>query len=124
MTEYADLPIRQIPLPQAQQVGESAWRTTWKASYTPAEVPIPPMPPVPQPLAPIANVIALIADKPGQLRVEVLSDIEVARREELAYLSLVFQRLDAALPDLRIEGYENHPVLRLTDPRADPGEGR
>ena len=99
--------------------GDGWWRQVWQVEHAQAGTPQLPALPVPPPegaeFAPTgATLIGVFQAGSGCLRVEVLSRQRQLSSEEVGYVSLLMQALQRNLGPLRINGYEDHPILRVT----------
>lgn len=58
--------------------------------------------------------MGIVAESAREFRVEVLSRDERLQSDEIGYLSLLFQELRSRLGVLRIDGSDDHPILKMS----------
>lgn len=111
---YDSAQVRVVPFPEAEACGDGWWRVAWRVEVTPWELPRDlHLPPPSRELGDLTLVVAVLPRQPGQITVEALSRHEKLIGEEVAYISLVMQAIRALYQEITIDGYENHPILRM-----------
>jgi len=111
---YDPSQIRLVPFPKAKVYGDGWWCSAWEVETVPRELPKGlRLPPPPWEIGGAPLIVAILAREPGQITVEVLSRHEKLFGEEVAYISLIMQAIHALYPEITIEGYSDHPVLRM-----------
>jgi len=109
---YADLPIRQIPLPLSTQEPGGWRRTVWQLSALSFDLSGWAPPAVPTELTVTRLVTATRPNESGLVLV-VFTDDE-RHPHNLVYISLLLRSLaKCSRGNLAIEGIEDHPILRL-----------
>jgi hypothetical protein len=100
--------------PVATAVGNGWWRVEWVIEYQADDAPSLPHLPILYPeFANLSFVIALVPAGRQRLRLEVLSRYEKLDPLEIAFLSLLLQDLRDSVGPLRVDGFDNHPMLRM-----------
>src|SRR5579885_2862006 len=111
---YDPSQIRVVPSPEAEACDSGWWRTTWKIETLPQEV-IGDLhlPPPSHELGDLSLIVGVVLAAPGHITVEVLSRHEKLIGEEIAYVSLVMQAIRALYQEIIVDGYTDHPILRV-----------
>jgi hypothetical protein len=122
---YGNVKARFVPFPATEAAGGGWWRQVWQVEHahgaTP-ELPRLPVPPADDPAfaSTGATLIGVLQGGNGRLRVEVLSRQRQLTSEEVGYVSLLMQALQHSIGPLLINGYEDHPILHVTQAPATP----
>lgn len=123
---YGSVKARFIAFPPTAPAGGGWWRQVWHVEHTPTTTPELPGLTVPPTEGPEftqtgTTLIGVFQSGSGCLRVEVLSRHRQLSSEEVSYVSLLMQALQRSLGPLQINGYEDHPILHVT--QAPPAAG-
>jgi hypothetical protein len=116
---YGNVKARYIAFPATVPAGSGWWRQVWQVNHSQTASPeLPALPAPPSEDAEFAStgatLIGVFQSGGGCLRVEVLSRQRQLSSEEVGYISLLMQALQRSLGPLRINGYADHPILRVT----------
>lgn len=118
---YDSSKIRLVPFPEAQDCGDGWWCSAWEVETSPRE--LAPGLRLPRPfreLEGLTLVVAVWPREPGRIAVEAFSRHKAIIGEEVAYISLIMQSIRALYEEITIDGYSDHPILRMaTDTAAD-----
>jgi len=118
LPDYAVLGIRVVPPPVAEEYGDGWWRIRWSVATEPADYPRNLH--LPQPfsgLDGLSLVVAVLPEAPGHIVIEHLTKYPRLIGEEAAYISLILQAIRSQYQQITIDGYTDHPVLKLATAR-------
>ena len=116
---HGHVKARFIAFPATVPAGGGWWRQVWQVEHAQTATPeLPALPLTPSETqefaAPGPTLLGVFQSGSGCLRVEVLNRQRQLASEEVGYVSLLMQALQRSLGPLRINGYEDHPILHVT----------
>jgi len=118
LPDHATLSIRVVPPPVAEEYGDGWWRTRWPVVTEPADYPRNLHLPKPfSGLDGLSLVVAVLPGAPGHIVIEQLTKYPRLIGEEAAYISLILQAIRAQYQQITIDGYTDHPILKVATAR-------
>ena len=113
--DYRGVTIRVVDDPAPQEIGGGWWRIEWEVTGDRAKGPSRlRLPAPPAELGTMLFVVAVLPREDGHITVQMLSKNPKLEWNEYAYLSLVMQSIKEMYAVIRINGQENHPVLKIS----------
>lgn len=118
MTDYDSVQWRLIPVRLPTEIGGGWFRRQVAIEFVDAPNLETFEPPDASSLQPTTPIVLLIQSSPNTYRL-IMDSRHPDSGDDLAYLSLVVQRLRKAAGRFLIDGHEDHPLLRLVRPPED-----
>lgn len=110
--------IQVVPFPEAQDRGDGWWSVVWRVATEPADPPRGLSTPNPFPrLAGATCVVTVVALEPGNISIELLTRHRQLIGEEVAFVSLLLQRIARLFDRVTIDGHVDHPILSMARER-------
>jgi len=100
LPDYQSLHFRLISLPKSKDCGNGWWCVEWVIMTDPGDM---------------ALVVTIVPCEPGQIVVQALTKSPRLAWNEIAYLSLVMREIRALYRGISIDGYVDHPILRVSE---------
>lgn len=114
LPDYNSLYIQAISFPKAEAWGNGWWRVAWEIETTPQTLPSDLYLPPPSPeVGDLALIVAVLPREPGRITIQALSRYEKLIGEEVAYISRIMQAIRDLYQTITIDGYSQHPILRM-----------
>lgn len=115
LPDYQSLQLRPIPSPKPKDCGNEWWCVEWVIKTDPVDWPKHlHVPSPPRELGEMTLIVAVLPCEPGRIVVQALTKSSPLAWNEIAYLSLIMQEIRALYRQISIDGYSDHPILRIS----------